>query len=173
MTGRSVELFVREAREKYAHVHPTLINDNGSATISLDFKKHLSRLDIQQVFIRRNHPQTNGKAERMVGIVRQEALRPNSPDSYKGAFIILENYCYVYNYQRLHAGIKFRRSADIIVGRDEEVLANRKENIALARLIMAEANRRNRDLSIVARGAEPFTRTQVRRSAVDKSSFIS
>ena len=172
MTGRSVELFVQEAREKYLHAQPTLINDNGSAFISLDFKKLLSRLDIQQVFTRRNHPQTNGKAERMVGLVRQEALRPSSPDSYKEAYGVLENYCYIYNYQRLHAGIKFLRPADVFFGRADEVLSKRKQNLMLARLIRAEANRKNRDLSIVGRGAVPFIGAQAQRPAVDKSSFI-
>lgn len=172
MTKDSVALFIQEAREKYPHAHPILINDNGSAFISLDFKKLLNRLDIQQVFTRRNHPQTNGKAERFVGLVRQEALRPNMPDSFADAFSIIHNYCYIYNYQRLHAGIQYLRPADMFFGRDKDILAERKQNLHIARLLRIEANRKNRDLSIGGRVAEPLGGAQAKRHTVGKSAFI-
>ena len=107
MLGGSVELFVQKVKDKYQFAKPKLINDNGSQFISLEFKKLLHKLEIQQVFTRRNHPQTNGKIERLNGIVKQEAIRPNSPQSYQEAWDILNNYCYQYNHQRLHAGINF------------------------------------------------------------------
>lgn len=44
---------------------------------------------MQQIFRRRNHQQTNGKIERLNGLVKQEAIRPNSPQSYKEAGIFL------------------------------------------------------------------------------------
>ena len=81
MTACSVQDFVLQIREKFSHGNPLLINDNGSAFISRDFKALLSRLDIQQVFTRRNHPETNGKAARWNGLVRQKALRPAQPGS--------------------------------------------------------------------------------------------
>ena len=76
MLGGSVEMFVQRVKEKYPHARPRLINDNGSQFISHDFKRLLQKLEIQQIFTRRNHPQTNGKIERMNGTVKQEALRP-------------------------------------------------------------------------------------------------
>ncbi len=101
MLGSSVEMFVQRVKEKYPYAKPRLINDNGSQFISLDFKRLLEKLEIQQVFTRRNHPQTNGKIERLNGTVKNEAIRPNAPSTYQEAWNILNNYSYQYNYQRL------------------------------------------------------------------------
>ena len=141
MLGGSVELFVQKVKDKYPFAKPKLINDNGSQFISHEFKKLLHKLEIQQVFTRRNHPQTNGKIERLNGIVKQEAIRPNSPQSYQEAWDILNDYCYQYNHQRLHAGISFLRPADMFFGRGQQVLTDRKNKIETAR-----SNRKQKNL---------------------------
>jgi transposase-like protein len=141
MLGGSVELFVQKVKDKYPFAKPKLINDNGSQFISHEFKKLLHKLEIQQVFTRRNHPQTNGKIERLNGIVKQEAIRPNSPQSYQEAWDILNDYCYQYNHQRLHAGINFLRPADMFFGRGQQVLTERKSKIETAR-----SNRKQKNL---------------------------
>lgn len=141
MLGSSVEVFVQRVKEKYPHTKPRLINDNGSQFISLDFKRLLEKLEIQQVFTRRNHPQTNGKIERMNGTVKQEAIRPNCPSSYAEAWEILNAYAYEYNYQRLHAGISYLRPADMFFGRSKQILENRAEKLVLARDRRKVANR--------------------------------
>lgn len=82
MTSRSVENFLQRVREKYPHANPRLIHDNGSAFVSRDFKALVSRLGLTSVHTRRNHPETNGKAERFVGTTRQEALRVTPPGSF-------------------------------------------------------------------------------------------
>lgn len=140
MLGGSVELFVQKVKDKYPFAKPRLINDNGSQFISLDFKKLLHKLEIQQVFTRRNHPQTNGKIERLNGIVKQEAIRPNSPQSYQEAWEVLNNYCYQYNHQRLHAGINFLRPADMFFGRGNQVLNERKIKIEESRKSRKQKN---------------------------------
>lgn len=133
MLGGSVENFVQRVKEKYPHAKPRLINDNGSQFISHDFKRLLQTLEIQQIFTRRNHPQTNGKIERMNGIVKQEALRPGQPTDYQDAWEILNKYSYEYNHQRLHAGVNFLRPADVFFGRRNLVLSERREKIENAR----------------------------------------
>jgi len=147
MLGSSVETFVQKAKEKYPHVKPILINDNGAQFISLDFKRLLSRLQIQQVFSRRNHPQTNGKIERLNGTVRKEAIRPNCPMSYQEACEVLNEYAYIYNYQRLHAGINYLRPADMFFGRGMDILKERREKIILARKRRIEENRARKTVS--------------------------
>jgi len=94
-----------------------LINDNGSQFISNDFKGLITRLQIKQVFTKRNHPQTNGKIERMNKTVKDEAIRLKRPGSYQEAIEVLTEYEYIYNYQRLHAGIRYLRPADMSTGR--------------------------------------------------------
>jgi transposase InsO family protein len=140
MLSGSVELFVQKIKDKYPFAKPKLINDNGSQFISLEFKKLLQKLEIQQVFTRRNHPQTNGKIERLNGTVKQEAIRPNSPQSYQEAWDILNNYEYEYNFQRLHAGIGFLRPADMFFGRGQQILQERKEKIKNARKLRKQSN---------------------------------
>lgn len=142
MLGSSVESFVQRVKEKYPHTKPRLINDNGSQFISLDFKRLLEKLEIQQVFTRRNHPQTNGKIERLNGTVKNEAIRPNAPCSYQEACEILNKYSYEYNYQRLHAGISYLRPADVFFGRGAKVLSEREDKLAGARMSRKEANRK-------------------------------
>lgn len=153
MQGDSVELFIQEVKDKYPHAKPKLIHDNGGQFISHDFKKLISRLDIQDVRTRRNHPQTNGKAERFVGLVRQEALRPSCPDSYGEAWEIIKRYEYCYNHQRLHAGIQFVRPADRFYGRHLEILNQRRQRLAGARAHRIDRNRYSRMKADLERAA--------------------
>lgn len=133
MLSSSVEDFIQRVKDKYPHAKPMLIHDNGSQFISNDFKKLVTRLEIQQVFTRRNHPQTNGKIERMNGTVKSEAIRPAAPDSYAEAWEVLNQYAYAYNHQRLHAGIHYLRPADVFFGRQYDVLRARRNNLLAAR----------------------------------------
>lgn len=134
MLGSSVEAFVQRVKEQYPHTRPRLINDNGSQFISLDFKRLMQKLEIQQVFTRRNHPETNGKIERLNGTVKSEAIRPNSPQSYQEAWDLLNSYALEYNHQRLHAGIRYLRPADMFFQRGPAVLREREQKIKAARL---------------------------------------
>jgi putative transposase len=147
MTGQSVEMFIQQAKQKYLHARPMLINDNGSQFISHDFKKLVTRLEIQQVFTRRNHPQTNGKIERMNGTVKNEAIRPNSPCSYQEGWDVLNNHAYEYNHQRLHAGINYLRPADMFFGRDKIVMNERKQKLFKGRKLRIESNQQRLNLS--------------------------
>ena len=131
MTELSVSLFVHQTREKYPEGKPMLIMDNGTQFVSRDFKRLLSEIDLISVHSRSYHSQTNGTIERMNGTV--EAIKKNSPVSYKEACNILNDYQYHYNYQRLHAGIKYVRPADVFFDREKEVLNGRKRKIVLAR----------------------------------------
>jgi putative transposase len=141
MTEISVSLFVQQTREMYPERRPMLIMDNGTQFVSKDFKDMLSVIDLQPVHTRRNHPQTNGKIERMNGTVKTEAIRKNTPVTHKEACELLNEYQYEYNYQRLHAGINYLRPADMFFGRGKEVMLERKMKISVARQNRAIQNR--------------------------------
>lgn len=141
MLGSSVELFVQRVKEKYPHVHPMLIHDNGGQFVSLDFKRLMQSLEIQQVRTRRNHPETNGKIERMNRSVKHEAIYPNAPQSYQEACEILNKYAYEYNHQRLHAGIHYLRPADMFFRRGHVILAERDRRLEIARANRKKQNR--------------------------------
>jgi transposase InsO family protein len=133
MLGRSVEDFIARVKEKYPHAKPKLIHDNGGQFVSTDFKRLVTSLEIQQVRTRRNHPQTNGKMERMNGSVKNEAIRPNSPIDYQEACHFLNEYDYIYNHQRLHAGINFLRPADLFFQRGQIILKERTAKLEIAK----------------------------------------
>lgn len=133
MTTASVKDFIQATKDKYPHAKPKLISDNGPQFIARDFKMLMSRLEIEQIHTRRNHPQTNGKIERMNQSVKREGIRPHSPMSYQEVSCAIEDYEYFYNYQRLHAGIGYLRPADLFFGRDDVIKRERKEKLTTAR----------------------------------------
>lgn len=141
MLSSSVQEFILRVRESYPNCSPKLIHDNGSCFISKDFKMLVSNLGIQQIFTRRNHPQTNGKIERLNGTIRQEALRKHYPSSFLTACSVIKNFVHSYNNKRLHAGIKYLRPVDLFLGRDHIILNNRKIRIQNARINRIQQNK--------------------------------
>jgi hypothetical protein len=77
----------------------------------------------------------------MNGTVKTEAIKKNTPVTYEEACDILNTYQYEYNYQRLHAGIKYLRPADLFFGRDKKVLNERKKKIMIARQNRIDKNK--------------------------------
>jgi transposase InsO family protein len=144
MLGRSIEDVIAKVKEKYPHCKPMLIHDNGSQFVSHDFKRLVTTLDIQSVRTRRNHPETNGKIERLNGIVKSEAIRPNAPQSYVEAWEVINEYVYQYNHQRLHAGIKFMRPADMFFGREIKISKERAGKLQAAKVVRRETNLESR-----------------------------
>ena len=133
MLATSVELFTQKILDKYPEANPMVIHDNGIQFISHEFKNILSENDCIDVPTRIKHPETNGKAERFVGLIRQEAIRPNSPTYYSEAIRVIERYIDEYNNHRYHAGIKYLKPVDVFEGREKKILAERKKKLAKAR----------------------------------------
>jgi len=152
MTGLSVELFTQRTIDKYPEARPMVIHDNGSQFISHDFKCILSENNCIDVPTRRKHPETNGKAERFVGLVRTEALRPNSPAYYSEGIKVIENFVDQYNNNRYHAGIGYLKPVDVFHGRGPAILAERKEKLKQAR---HERFIRNTELNRILMGELP------------------
>ena len=133
MSGSSVELFTQETIDKYPEASPMVIHDNGSQYISHDFKRILFENNCTDVPTRMKHPETNGKAERFVGLVRSEALRPHSPAYYGEGVRVIEKYVDEYNNNRYHAGIGYMKPTDVFNGRGPAILAERREKLRQAR----------------------------------------
>ncbi len=140
MSAMSVELFTQKTIDKYPEARPMVIHDNGSQFISHDFKRILFENNCTDVPTRMKHPETNGKAERFVGLVRSEALRPNSPSYYGEGVRIIEKYVDEYNNRRYHAGIGYLKPVDVFYGRGPAILAQRKEKLRHARQKRFEIN---------------------------------
>ena len=152
MSGLSVELFTQRTIDRYPEVRPMVIHDNGSQFISHDFKCILSENNCIDVPTRRKHPETNGKAERFVGLVRTEALRPNSPAYYGEGIKVIEKFVDEYNNNRYHAGIGYLKPVDVFNGRGPAILAERREKLRQAR---HERFARNTELNRILMGEIP------------------
>lgn len=140
MSGPSVEIFTQRVIDMYPQASPMVIHDNGSQFISHDFKQILFENNCTDVPARMKHPETNGKAERFVGLVRSEALRPNSPSYYGEGVRVIEKYVDEYNNRRYHAGIGYLKPVDVFYGRGPAILAHRKEKLRQARHKRFEIN---------------------------------
>ena len=134
MSKLSVELFIQRTLDCYPGVKPMVIHDNGSQFVSHDFKKILFVNNCIDIPTRLKHPETNGKAERFVGLIRDEALRPNSPTYFAEAERVIRDYVYEYNNNRYHAGIKYLKPVDVFNGREKVILDERKRKLQNARL---------------------------------------
>lgn len=152
MSGISVELFTQKTIDKYPEGRPMVIHDNGSQFISHDFKKILFENNCINVPTRMKHPETNGKAERFVGLIRSEALRPNSPAYYGEGIKVIEKFVDEYNNNRYHAGIGYLKPVDVFHGRGPAILAERREKLKQAR---QERFFRNSELNRILMGELP------------------
>lgn len=140
MSAMSVELFTQKTIDKYPEARPMVIHDNGSQFISHDFKRILFANNCTDVPTRMKHPETNGKAERFVGLIRSEALRPNSPSYYSEGVRVIEKYVDEYNNRRYHAGIGYLKPVDVFYGRGPVILADRRRKLQQARQKRFEVN---------------------------------
>jgi putative transposase len=140
MSKISVDIFIQNTIDKYPGAEPMIIHDNGSQYISHDFKRILFENNCKDVPARLKHPETNGKAERFVGLVRSEALRPNSPSYYGEGKRVIENFVHEYNNNRYHAGIKYLKPTDVFHGRGEIILIERQIKLKEARRKRFEKN---------------------------------
>lgn len=140
MSKVSVDIFIQRTIDQYPGAEPMIIHDNGSQYISHEFKQILFENNCKDVPARLKHPETNGKAERFVGLVRSEALRPKSPSFYSEGKRVIERYAYEYNHNRYHAGIKFLKPADVFNGRGEMILVERQKKLKEARRARFEFN---------------------------------
>lgn len=140
MSKISVDIFIQNTIDKYPEAEPMIIHDNGSQYISHEFKQILFENNCKDVPARLKHPETNGKAERFVGLVRNEALRPSSPSYYGEGKRVIEKYANDYNNNRYHAGIKYLKPIDVFRGRGEIILADRQKKLKEARRQRFEKN---------------------------------
>ncbi|HOV09992.1 MAG TPA: integrase core domain-containing protein, partial [Spirochaetota bacterium] len=95
---------------------------------------------------------TNGKAERFVGLIRTEALRPNSPSYYGEGIKVIEKFVDEYNNNRYHAGIDYLKPVDVFYGRGPAILATRREKLKQAR---QDRFTRNTELNRILMGDLP------------------
>ncbi|MBU1881219.1 DDE-type integrase/transposase/recombinase [bacterium] len=102
-----------------------LLSDNGACYIWGPFNTYLKSLGIRHIFSMRNHPQTNGKVERLNRTAKEKLLLivHASPEAFDRA---LEAFRHWYNYEHYHEGIGNLHPADVYYGRAEAIIKQRK-----------------------------------------------
>jgi transposase InsO family protein len=103
-----------------------LRSDNGACYVWGGLKVYLKHLGIRHVFSMRNHPQTNGKIERLNRTVKDQLtlIVHASPEAFDRA---LEAFLQWYRYEHYHEGISNLHPADVYYGRADAILEQRKQ----------------------------------------------
>jgi transposase InsO family protein len=106
---------------------PQLVSDNGKqfrAKKARQFFKEL--LNIKQIFTRCEHPQTNGKIERLFESAKYEALYRNDYSSAQEAREILLRFFDYYNNHRLHQSLGYRTPREVYYGLNQDYFQRRQ-----------------------------------------------
>jgi len=131
-----------------------LLSDNGSGFIAQAFNEYLDEIGIHHIYAMRNHPQTNGKIERLNRTVKEKLtlVLYTSPAELQEA---LDGFRQWYNEQHYHEGIGNLHPADVYFGRSEAILEQRKQLRQKTKMTRKRANlkptensRRKRDLRV-------------------------
>ena len=104
-----------------------LLSDNGSGYISRAFQEYVQLVGIRHIFAAPYHPQTNGKLERYHQTLKRTVNQVpyDVPEDLQCA---IEKFVDFYNYRRYHKSLKDITPSDMLAGRQDQILARRKES---------------------------------------------
>ncbi len=135
MTERDVEQIVQRSLEKFPGEKPRIISDRGPQFISRDFKNYVRLMGMDHVMTSPYYPQSNGKIERWHRELKSTTIRPKAPSSVDEARVSVKEFVDDYNDVRLHAGLGYIRPRDKLLGREEQIFADRKRKMVQAKVL--------------------------------------
>jgi putative transposase len=123
-----------------------LLSDNGSGYISETFNTFLRDQGIGHIYARRNHPQTNGKFERLNRTSKDRicAVVFKSPSELEAA---VAEFVEWYNEVHYHERIGNLHPVDVYLGRSEEIKARRLEAKARSLAARRKTNLRHKEVA--------------------------
>ena len=133
MREADIEIILQAAKEKYPEARPRIISDNGPQFIARDFKEFIRISGMTHVRTSPYYPQSNGKIERWHRSLKGECIRPGTPLTLDDARRLILQYVDHYNTVRLHSAIGFVTPADMLAGRQKEILDARDRKLEEAR----------------------------------------
>jgi len=128
-----IEIMLERARLKYPGETPILITDNGPQFIAKELKNYLNEVGITHRRTSFYYPQSNGKVERFYQTCKNEFVRKTSFLTLDDLEEQLEDYIRIYNYNRLHSAIGYITPSDMMIGRRDEIIRERKMKLEKAR----------------------------------------
>lgn len=138
MKEADVELILERARERFPGVRPRVISDNGPQFIARDFKEFIRLTGMTHWRTAPYYPQSNGKIERWHKSLKNDGVRPASPQTPHDAKRVVAAYVDYYNGERLHSAIGYVTPNDVLAQRQQEVWDERDRKLADAREARAE-----------------------------------
>lgn len=142
MKEKDVEIIFQRALEKFPDASPRIISDNGPQFVAKDFKEFIRINGMTHVRTSPFYPQSNGKQERMQGLIKQECIRPKCPKSVQQARQMVGEYVEYYNNKRLHSAVGYVTPKDMLEGKQKEILAERDQKLENARMKRKEKRHR-------------------------------
>jgi putative transposase len=133
MTEADIEIILQGAKEKYPEARPRIISDNGPQFIAKDFKEFIRISGMTHVRTSPFYPQSNGKIERWHKSLKGECIRPGTPLSLDDARRLVSGYVDHYNNVRLNSATGYVTPKDMLVGRQQEIHAERDWKLEAAR----------------------------------------
>jgi len=133
MHADEVTLVLQKALEKVPGAKPKIVNDHGTQFTSKEFKKLVRHFELEHIYIRIRHPESNGSIERFHRTLREEGLSEEDPAAHDHAVRIITKWVNYYNNERLHAGIRYLRPNDYYAGSPEQLIKERMEKLNKAR----------------------------------------
>ena len=133
MTEADIEVILERAKELHPEAKPRIISDNGPQFIARDFKEFIRISGMTHVRTSPYDPQSNGKIERWHKSLKGECIRPGTPWTKQDARQLMQQYVDHYNNVRLHSAVGFVTPADMLAGRQAEILAARDRKLEEAR----------------------------------------
>ena len=103
-----------------------LLSDNGSGYVSRLFREYLQLVGIRHVLAAPYHPQTNGKLERYHQTLKRD-VNQLPYDVPRELEVAIGKFVDFYNYRRYHKALKDITPADMLAGRQNEILGKRRE----------------------------------------------
>ena len=103
-----------------------LLSDNGSGYVSRAFREYMRVVGIRHVLAAPYHPQTNGKLERYHRTLKDD-INQVPYEVVDDLEVAIRDFVEFYNYRRYHQALRVVTPADVLEGRLEAILAQRKE----------------------------------------------
>ena len=132
-TERDVGLVLQRAREKFPGTTPRIISDNGPQFVSREFKQSIRICGMMHVRTSPYYPQSNGKLERYHRTIKVDCIRPGCPLTLQDAQRIVTKFVEDYNERRLHSSLGYVTPRDKLLGREQQIFADRDRKLEAAR----------------------------------------
>ncbi len=148
MTWRDIWRVFDFAMEEWglrdSHQKPRLHNDNGSQLKAKKLRQLLKELGVLQDFSRPRVPEDLAILERFMRTVKQGAVYPGEYGDQYEARDGIGHFIDYYNHRRPHQSLDYVTPHDMLTGKDQEVIGQRKKQHSLAQ---KERNRINRQMA--------------------------